>query len=942
MFSVNGSNSNHSTLSTNSVAKNSQRSSSSSNDLGNLASAANGVAALTLTNLPVPQFVYVTPQRINITSSQSHQEFSETSEQQQEKDAHFLHAAKEGNLASLDLLLQAGANLNVTNIDGDSAMHLAIRHGHINVISRLIEWGVDTHVQIQNPLFSFLTATDNWSNSGHSDGFASREQMYALAYAALHGQIEVMNFFSSQGTQSDQKNDERETAKLFAVLGGHLDVLKMLIDEDGVQKPVQDDDSSICNALINIAAAKGDLEIMLYLFGKGFLYDQNTFIAAADRGQTHILDLLVAIDPVFADRLSGEMLFHASAKGQAQFILKLLKHNFSTQNLYSGDYLGRTVLHGAAWGGHVDLLNVFVDFNKVNLNLASKVYKETALHIAARKGHLDVVNRLIQLHADISLTDSCGRTALLLAAKKGHLNVIKRLLDCGADSEATDEFGNNVLLIAAEEGRHDVVSHFCNLGFDINSIDKFGRSALHHAAENGNLQLVKFLVAKGIHTHLISTNGLTALHTAFLNDHLTIANYLIKHGASINPSDQNSQFVLFEVIEKGNIKTLKRLTELGFDLNSCNEKQNSLLHIAVIEKRIEMVGFLINAGLDINAVNSNLNTPLHLAARLDQPIILKHLIGAKANLNKVDNHGNTALHIASECGLTENLVLLIKAGAEINKANNDGETVLHCRLFSLDWAEVITVLVDAGANIEAVQNTGETPLINAAKFGHINKLNVLIDKGANIFATASRGRTALHFAANRGQHQVTERLIQLGSVIVNQTDAFACKAFHHAAINGHLEISNLLIRAGTTLTEDDLTFINANIQPERQVQIRQQLLNAIQENKYSEASDLSLQFPTMINEDDFRLSIAIRRGAVGNELVRRAKLITNTLKQVANVEQSGIPVTISDEFARIGQYATQYPVEDLGTLLFPEHPEQERAARVNRFFEARYLNRPTF
>jgi ankyrin repeat protein len=53
-----------------------------------------------------------------------------------------MKAAKAGNAAAVEMLLQSGADATIINKDGLSAVSLAIVTGHLHVLKRFIQQGL--------------------------------------------------------------------------------------------------------------------------------------------------------------------------------------------------------------------------------------------------------------------------------------------------------------------------------------------------------------------------------------------------------------------------------------------------------------------------------------------------------------------------------------------------------------------------------------------------------------------------------------------------------------------------------------------------------------------------------------------------------------------------------------------------------------------------------
>ena len=59
-------------------------------------------------------------------------------------------AARNGHLAIVQLLLEAGADKDATKEDGATALHLAAEEGNLDVVRSLLEAGADKEAATQN------------------------------------------------------------------------------------------------------------------------------------------------------------------------------------------------------------------------------------------------------------------------------------------------------------------------------------------------------------------------------------------------------------------------------------------------------------------------------------------------------------------------------------------------------------------------------------------------------------------------------------------------------------------------------------------------------------------------------------------------------------------------------------------------------------------------
>ena len=181
-------------------------------------------------------------------------------------------------------------------------------------------------------------------------------------------------------------------------------------------------------------------------------YGQMPLSAAAMRGHSAVVELLVATDKVDVD---------------------------------SRDTYGQTPLSRAAEEGHSAVVELLVATGKVDVD-SKDTYGQTPLSLAAMRGHSAVVELLVATdQVDVDSKDTYGRTPLTLAAMRGHSAVVELLVATDkVDVDSRDTYGQTPLSLAAEEGHSVVVELLVATGkVGVDSKDKYGRTPLSRAAQ---------------------------------------------------------------------------------------------------------------------------------------------------------------------------------------------------------------------------------------------------------------------------------------------------------------------------------------------------------------------------------------------------------------------------------------------------------------------------
>ena len=149
-----------------------------------------------------------------------------------------LHQAASTEL--LNLLVNAGADVNIQNISNHTALHIAAGRGRTEVAKLLVDAGADVNMQ---------------------DG----ERATALHFAARQGHTEVVKLLVNAGADVNMQDGERATALHFAARQGHTEVVKLLVNA-GADVNIQDENGVMA---LYVAAEKGDTEVLKLLVDAG-------------------------------------------------------------------------------------------------------------------------------------------------------------------------------------------------------------------------------------------------------------------------------------------------------------------------------------------------------------------------------------------------------------------------------------------------------------------------------------------------------------------------------------------------------------------------------------------------------------------------------------------------------------------------------------------------
>ncbi|XP_014875770.1 ankyrin-2b isoform X16 [Poecilia latipinna] len=360
-----------------------------------------------------------------------------------------------GHLNIVLLLLQNGASADVSNIRGETALHMAARAGQVEVVRCLLRNGamVDARArEDQTPLHiaSRLGKTEIvqllLQHMAHPDA-ATTNGYTPLHISAREGQVETASVLLEAGASHSLATKKGFTPLHVAAKYGNLDVVKLLMQRCAPP------DSAGKNGLtpLHVAAHYDNQKVALLLLDKG-------------------------ASP------------HAMAKN------------------------GYTPLHIAAKKNQMDIATVLLQYGAETNILTNQGV--TPLHLASQEGHTHMTALLISKGAQINVSTKSGLTALHLAAQEDRVSVAEILSKNGANLDHQTKLGYTPLIVACHYGNVKMVNFLLQNGASVNAKTKSGYTPLHQAAQQGNTHIINVLLQYGAKPNAITVNGNTALGIA--------------------------------------------------------------------------------------------------------------------------------------------------------------------------------------------------------------------------------------------------------------------------------------------------------------------------------------------------------------------------------------------------------------------------------------------
>ncbi len=315
-----------------------------------------------------------------------------------------------------------------------------------------------------------------------------------LHIAAIGGHLEVVRYLLDAGADINAGDNENSSAIVNACLRGHLDIVKLMV-ERGASVTMADENLM---TPLHFAALGGNVEII------GLLLDRGADINAANSFGTTPLMNAAGRQPVEA----VELLVQRGADVEVQ------------------TNLGQSVLASAARGGSVQICETFIAAG-ADVNDTDSL-NSTPMIEAARRGRSEIVDLLVQHDASVNVANSSGTTPLHNAARHGHGSVASILIKKGADPNHQDGNGRSPLWYAVRQGHTDICAALLNAGAEVTKqeITK-GWTPLHLAATKGYVDIAEALLAAGADADAKDNDGQTPAYMANYYGNKQIADLLV-------------------------------------------------------------------------------------------------------------------------------------------------------------------------------------------------------------------------------------------------------------------------------------------------------------------------------------------------------------------------------------------------------------------------------
>uniref|UniRef100_H3CQR3 Ankyrin repeat and kinase domain containing 1 n=1 Tax=Tetraodon nigroviridis TaxID=99883 RepID=H3CQR3_TETNG len=327
----------------------------------------------------------------NILSLLSRKDFGSFQQSLKREHIHTEYAGKNSLLhytitskdtASVEHVLNLGADVNATTVRGYTALIIAVLHRLYDIISLLLEHGALV---------------------GHGD----EDQWTALHFAAQNGDDRTVRLLLDKGATPDTREKAGWMPLHLACQNGHEPVVRLLLSR--MSEEALEEREGHGRTPLHLACVYGHLSIAKLLLSQG-------------------------ADPTATDSSFSTPLHLSAAEGHNRVVRQLLKSGVATD---SADSSGYTPLHLAALKGHAGICRQLLS-SQANLECVT-LQGWRPMHLAALKGNKAIVVQLVSHGGSTNAKSEKGWTPLHLACHQSEPEVAAALLVAAADPNAMED-----------------------------------------------------------------------------------------------------------------------------------------------------------------------------------------------------------------------------------------------------------------------------------------------------------------------------------------------------------------------------------------------------------------------------------------------------------------------------------------------------------------------
>ncbi|EAY15046.1 hypothetical protein TVAG_019460 [Trichomonas vaginalis G3] len=261
------------------------------------------------------------------------------------------------------------------------------------------------------------------------------------------------------------------------------------------------------------------------------------------------------------------MLYYAIQSGDVKIVRDLINYGANINAYYiSDDGHLKPISQFAVENGSDEIIDLFLNNRKLDLNLVEIENYESLLHVSCRYNKTKISIRLINMGCNVNAIQKHSKqTPLTITYFNQNIEVFEHLLKNGANTEIL--YNSKTLLHrTVEEEKYEFAKMLLKYHANVNSIDANRETPLHIASKLKNTSFLILLINKGADVNAIANYGVTPFLVAS-NNSIEACAILLDRGANINDKDDYGQTAFYNCMIHNYFKFGITLIERGIKVS---------------------------------------------------------------------------------------------------------------------------------------------------------------------------------------------------------------------------------------------------------------------------------------------------------------------------------------------------------------------------------------
>lgn len=457
------------------------------------------------------------------------------------------------------ILLEYDVDINLTNENEDTALHIAVNNSRTEFIHLLLDNGADPNTKDKYGTPVFLTVclghkidlVKKMINKGVDINCKDYDGNTPLIYAVYRDSYGVVKTLLDNNADPNIKNDNNETALYAAYVTNNQEMIKVLLDA-GAKRDFDPIELNIVKYIKN-----NDVESVREYIKRGF-----------DVNKTGV---------------NGPLLYESILNDSAE-VFSILKDNGA--EIAGMDKHNITYLMLASEIDSVKIADLFID-SGADIEVQDSNGK-TAFDHAIKNRSQKVIEKMLQ-------NDLVKSNILIKAIENNNIKDFRYLLEFDINVEESD-LGLSLVISSIINDRKEFFDILLNYNIDLNNKDAYGNTpiltSILYAKNNRSMHYIETLLSKKVNVNTENKKYESPLVVAVNKGLYYVVELLLANGADIDIRDHLNNTPLILSLEKEDFKMATLLIENGADLeldNNVGDSAESIIYDYDYEELVNII-----------------------------------------------------------------------------------------------------------------------------------------------------------------------------------------------------------------------------------------------------------------------------------------------------------------------------------------------------------------